>query len=104
MPDVAISPATSLPVAGQQLKKPLHLIELSVPGNKSSQWFLTTDKPEFQGNGFVLAKGFYFGMPKEFGFNEAVNLAAEIDKEEIEERYFPQERIVSIKNLFFKAK
>jgi len=99
--DIAIRTTVSLPNAGGLSKKPPYLIELSE--SKKKPYFLSLDRPEFQGN-FVQVKGVYIDSSKlEELERDAITFASQIAKENICDMIFPIHRILSIKNVAYKA-
>jgi hypothetical protein len=91
-----------IPNAGGMSKKPPHLIEMTE--GKSKVYFLSTDRPELQGN-FVQVKGSFVSSDqiKELEA-DAVGFVSQVPKENIYDMLLPTHRILSIKNLAFKAK
>ena len=99
--DIGIGPV-GLPNVGGLARKPPHLLEL-VEG-KTKSYFLSFDKPEFTPN-FVQVKGVLLESLKEMvDAKDLVDYINSIPKDTIVEYYLPIHRILSIKNVTFKAK
>lgn len=91
-----------IPNVGAITKKPLHLIVL-VKG-KQEEHFLSLDKPELL-TGFIQVKGFFCDAVKESdGTVDFNTLTASTPIDKIVELMLPTHRVVSVKNLAFKAK
>lgn len=102
--DIAIG-ITGLPQIGAINKKPPHLIILEDEKKKgATKKFITTDKPDIGATGFVQAKGFYSDASEETIVVDFAALLSSTSKDEYVEMMFPHHRIVSIRNLIFKAK
>lgn len=103
--DIAIG-ITGLPQIGAISKKPPHLILLEDEKKKGapSKKFITTDKPDIGTNGFVQAKGFFSDASEETIVANFANLLSSVPKEEFVEMMFPHHKVISIRNLVFKAK
>lgn len=98
--DIAIGPV-GVPNIAALAKKPPHLVSLS--DGKKNQLFLSLDKPESL-NGFIQVKGFYVEGTETDVSRDYLTLMGETKKDSIVEMYFPLHRVISIKNLMFKAK
>jgi hypothetical protein len=98
--DIAIGPV-GIPNTAALAKKPPHLVSLS--DGKKTQLFLSLDKPESL-NGFIQVKGFYVERAEEDISKDYLSLMSLTSKDAYVEMYFPIQRVLSIKNLMFKAK
>lgn len=103
--DIAIG-ITGLPQIGALSKKPPHLILLEDEKKKSAapKKFITTDKPDIGAMGFVQAKGIFSEASEETIVASYADLLNSAHKEEFVEMMFPHHKVVSIRNLVFKAK
>lgn len=97
--DIALGPV-GLPNVGGVPRKPLHLVSLSK--GKTEELFISLDRPELL-SGFILCKGIYVNKP-ELEKIEQNTFSVEGIKELIVEILLPIHRVLSIKNLAFKAK
>ncbi len=98
--DIAIGPV-GIPNTAALAKKPPHLVSL-IDGKKI-QLFFSLDKPESL-NGFIQVKGFYVEGTEEEVSKNYLNIMGSTSKDVYVEMYFPLHRVISIKNLMFKAK
>jgi len=102
--DIAVS-ITGLPQIGAISKKPPHLILLEDEKKKGAlKKFITTDKPDIGTNSFVQAKGIFSSETEETIVASFADILSSAHKEEYVEMNFPHNRVVSIRNLVFKAK
>ena len=91
-----------IPNVGGMSKKPPHLIELSE--GKSKIYFLSLDKPELL-LGFIQVKGYFMEAEESKVVQQDVmGCISQVPKESIFEMLLPSHRVLSIKNLAFKAK
>lgn len=99
--DIAIGPV-GLPNIGALIKKPPHLVELTEGKTKIN--FLSLDKPELLSD-YIQVKGRVISSTEmESVSKDLVAFINSIHKDTIEECLFPSHRVLSIKNLAFKAK
>lgn len=104
--DIAIGPATRVPVGSPITNKPSYLISLEeISGkSKSIKYFITLDKPELL-NGFIQVKGMFADLMSEDEIvSKFSSLLTNAPRELILEMYFPWHKICSIRSLVFKAK
>lgn len=101
--DIAIGPVGIPNVAALQ-KKPPHLLVLT-KSKGQPDLFISLDKPVFE-NDFVQVKGFFVGgsSTETSVSSKYVEHMSSVDKDSVVEMFFPNHRIVSIKNLIFKQK
>jgi hypothetical protein len=91
-----------IPNAGGMSKKPPHLIELTE--SKKTTTFVSLDRPEFF-HEFIQVKGIYISSAKVAELEKDVmTFVSQISKDDICDMMFPTHRVLSIKNLAFKAK
>lgn len=91
-----------IPNVGGVSKKPPHLVELME--GKTKNYFLAQDKPELL-LGFIQVKGCFLSLIEvEVALKDINAFVAQISKENIFEMLLPSHRVLSIKNLLFKAK
>jgi hypothetical protein len=91
-----------VPNVGGVSKKPPHLVELMEGKNKN--YFLALDKPELL-LGFIQVKGTFLSSTEvERALKDISAFVTQVPKENIFEMLLPSHRVLSIKNLLFKAK
>jgi hypothetical protein len=91
-----------IPNVGGVSKKPPHLVEL-VEG-KIKSYFLSLDKPEIL-LGFIQVKGCFLSATEiEKALTDISTFVTQIPKENIFDMMLPTHRVLTIKNLLFKAK
>lgn len=99
--DIGLS-VVGIPNVGGVSKKPPHLVEMTEGKNKI--YFLSLDKPELL-LGFIQVKGCFVSSTEiEVALKDIVTFITQISKENIFEMLLPSHRVLSIKNLLFKAK
>lgn len=97
-----------VPTLGQLLSKPAHLVileeKIGVAKNSHNRCFVSLEKPETDGVGFVRTKGFFVKETEDevvVGFKEMIT---SIDKESIQELLIPWSKIERVRSLVFKSK
>lgn len=102
--DYAVSVVNKINLSNNALMRPVYLIsfDTNVVGKKK-KYFLTSEKPEFEG-AFVRAKGVFSELSEEELIEKYNEILSLIDKESILEMYFPNHKILQIRNLVFKSK
>lgn len=103
--DIAVG-ITGLPQIGALSKKPPHLVLLEDEKKKGGapKKFITTDKPDIGAMGFVQAKGIFSEAAEDEIVASFADILSSTPKEEFVEMMFPHHRIISVRNLVFKAK
>ena len=102
--DIAVG-SVGIPAVSPGNKKPPYLTLLDLPGSKGKncEKFISIDKPELL-SGFIQAKGFFCADSEDDIMKNISELLTTTKKELYVEMMFPAHRIISIKNLVFKAK
>jgi hypothetical protein len=99
--DIAIGPV-GLPNVGGFIKKPPHLIELTEGKTKIN--FFSFDRPDFH-NDYIQVRGCVISPSEvESLSKDLASFMNAIPKDSVVECLYPTHRVLSIKNLYFKAK
>lgn len=99
--DFAAGVVTMVPNGAAISKKPAHLVMLE-PVSKPKR-FISFDKPELHSD-FIQVKGFFADCSEDDVIKNYSELLTNARKEDIVEMLFPVNRVISIRNLVFKAK
>ena len=99
--DIAIGPV-GLPNVGGLIKKPPHLVELTEGKTKIN--FLSLDRPDLLSDYIQVRGCMVDSKDLEALSKDLVNFVSSIPKDSIVECLYPSHRVLSIKNLYFKAK
>jgi hypothetical protein len=97
-----------IPTVGKQTAKAAHLVVLKekvgVAKNAHNRCFISFEQPSTSGVMFIQTKGFYSDEPQEVIAEKFKEMVEGVDKEKVEELYFPWSEISKVKSLVYKAK
>jgi len=99
--DIAVGITAAPMQMGALSKKPPHLITLEY--GKQIKIFISLDKPDIL-NGFIQVKGMFIDDSEDEVIKNFSDILTNSSKELICDIMFPWHKIVSVRNLIFKAK